>query len=417
MAISLKEAQARGSKPTLTLAQAKAAGTSPSNAIPSPYGAAGDALGNFSEGFAKSGASTIKGLIDLGQRALDETGGRLGNFLTGKGFTYTPSPNVVTNNGAAIDKVLKPQGTAQKVGSYAEKAAELFVPADKIGLPNAVKSLVTRVLPSAEKGAVRSLDDALAVTTKPFNKKATISALEKSGKPGGFGESTSPLGKLLGKTEYVPSAYDKRIADSVADVVSTKNSPVRNIQGINVKIAKVSDEQVTPLLEGTPGIFNTKTYQAALKRIEPPDYVKTDATLEKTYDLVRARFVDVASKYPKTKLGLWEARKELDSILEEQFGRGVFDPERYSVFQRAVSDMRRATNDFINQGTDDAFKGSMRQLSDMFEARGRIALDNYRLANSNAFKRWAAENPTKLKAIELILGGGAAAIAIPALTN
>jgi hypothetical protein len=66
--------------------------------------------------------------------------------------------------------------------------------------------------------------------------------------------------------------------------------------------------------------------------------------------------------------------------------------------------MRRATNDFINEGTNDAFKEDMRQLSDMFEARGRIALDNYRLANSNAFKRWAAENPTKLKAIEVILG-------------
>jgi hypothetical protein len=112
---------------------------------------------------------------------------------------------------------------------------------------------------------------------------------------------------------------------------------------------------------------------------------------------------------------LWEARKELDGILEEQFGRGVFDPEKYSVFQRAVSDMRRATNEFINEGTDDVFKANMRQLSDMFEARTRIAVDNYRLANSNAFSRCMAENPGKTKTIELILGGGAAVGVINAM--
>jgi hypothetical protein len=417
MAISLKDAQAQQKKPVLTLAQAQAAGKSPSQASPSPYGAVGDALGDASEGFAKAGLGSIKGLIGMGQRALDETGGRLGNLLTGKGFTYSPSPNIVTDNSQTIDEALAPKGTAQKVGFYGEKAAELLVPSNKLGVPNAVKTLVSKVLPSAEKGAARTLEDALAVTTKPFNKKATVSALENSGRPGGFAESTSPLGKLMGKTEYVPNDYDKRIAQSVADVVSPIHSPVRNIQGINNKIAKVSEEQVTPLLQSTPGIFNTKTYNAALKSIEPPDYVKTDAVLEKTYDLVRERFVTVAAKHPKTKLGLWEARKELDSILEEQFGRGVFDPEKYSVFQRAVSDMRRATNEFINEGTNDAFKGSMRQLSDMFEARGRIALDNYRLANSSSFKRWAAEHPTKLKALELILGGGAAAIAVPALID
>jgi hypothetical protein len=70
--------------------------------------------------------------------------------------------------------------------------------------------------------------------------------------------------------------------------------------------------------------------------------------------------------------------------------------------------MRRSTNDFINDGTNDAFKESMRLLSDMYEARSRIAVDNYRLANSNAFSRWIAENPKKWNGIKLLIGGGAA---------
>ena len=44
----------------------------------------------------------------------------------------------------------------------------------------------------------------------------------------------------------------------------------------------------------------------------------------------------------------------------------------------------------------------------MYEARSRIAIDNYRVPNSNAFSRWMTENPGKTKAIELIFGGGAA---------
>jgi hypothetical protein len=276
------------------------------------------------------------------------------------------------------------------------------------GLTGGLSLAGRAVLPIKKALSSTPAADALEVTTRTFNKKATVGALERSGQPGGFAEKKTGLGKLLGQTEYVPNQKDISVAKSVEDVVSKSASPVKNIEAINGKISHVSENVVTPLLEANPGAFNRATYNATLKTIEPPDYVKTDAVLEKTYDLVRQRFVDIAGKHPGTKLGLWNARKEIDHVLEEQFGRGVFDPEKYSVYQRAVTDMRRATNDFINEGTDDAFKANMRAMSDMFEARSRIALDNYRIANSNRFSRWMAENPGKTKAIELILGAGAA---------
>jgi len=69
---------------------------------------------------------------------------------------------------------------------------------------------------------------------------------------------------------------------------------------------------------------------------------------------------------------LLEVRKEIDNILEERFGKGAFDPKKYSVYQRAVADMRRATNEFLNEGTDDAFKQSMRwPLTDSYPRGGQ----------------------------------------------
>jgi hypothetical protein len=42
----------------------------------------------------------------------------------------------------------------------------------------------------------------------------------------------------------------------------------------------------------------------------------------------------------------------------------------------------------------------------MYDARRRVVLDGYRLANSSRFSRWMAENPKKKETIKLILGGG-----------
>jgi hypothetical protein len=108
----------------------------PSVKVASPYGAVGDTLGNISEGVAKGEASTLKGLGTIGQSFLDQTVGRVVNAVQGKGFTPTTGGmgdiyRSGTDSSNAADEFLKPEGTAQNVGFYGEKAAEFLVPSAK----------------------------------------------------------------------------------------------------------------------------------------------------------------------------------------------------------------------------------------------------------------------------------------------
>src|SRR3990167_11020924 len=84
-------------------------------------------LGNFSEGFAKGGLSTIKGIGQLGTT--------LANKVLPKSLEFPAEYG--TGSGEFTKKLLSkenlaPKGTAQNIGYGAEKIAELFLPASKI---------------------------------------------------------------------------------------------------------------------------------------------------------------------------------------------------------------------------------------------------------------------------------------------
>src|SRR3990167_7102234 len=96
-------------------------------------------LGQFSEGFAKGGLSTLKGLGTIGQTILDQTAGRVVSAVQGKGFTpLGPEPGSLSNiyrKGTEEEKraseFLTPQGVAQEIGFGTEKFAEFLIPATK----------------------------------------------------------------------------------------------------------------------------------------------------------------------------------------------------------------------------------------------------------------------------------------------
>lgn len=120
----------------------------PSVRIASPYGAIGDTLGNISEGVAKGEASTLKGIGNIGQSFLDQTIGRVVNAVQGKGFTPTTNGmgdiyRTGTQASNDADEFLKPEGVAQNIGFYGEKAAEFAAPA---GLVRKGQAAVTALI-------------------------------------------------------------------------------------------------------------------------------------------------------------------------------------------------------------------------------------------------------------------------------
>lgn len=253
-----------------------------------------------------------------------------------------------------------------------------------------------------KKSPQLALDDALKLTSPAIDKKAAIQTLERSGMPGGAKKTG-----VLARYTRVPSNRDIQVAETVKDIVSPTRGPIQNIEAVNREITNVAEKEVAPFLQANPRTFPFKQLNAKLRQLDPPDYVKTDDNLAKTYDLVRQRMIDIAKKHDANTYGLWQARQEFDDLMAQQYGTAVFDPTRNSATKQAIQDTRRTVNDFISDSIgDDTFKTQMRRLSNMYEARTNIAENNYRLLETTGFKRWANQNPLKLKAL---LYGGAAA--------
>ena len=116
----------------------------------------GTQLGNFATGVAKGELSTLKGLgtigKSIGENILDQTAGRVGSAILGKGFTVPEkTQNPITNifqKGTPQEikarEFLTPEGTAENIGFYGEQAAEFLIPAFKAAKAEKVVNVLSQ---------------------------------------------------------------------------------------------------------------------------------------------------------------------------------------------------------------------------------------------------------------------------------
>lgn len=269
-----------------------------------------------------------------------------------------------------------------------------------------IGAAVGAVVPAISKGIQKAthvptqddlVNEALSVTEKKLNKKGAVQALQRSGLSGGAEEVGG-----LGQVGVSSGTKDKQVAESVAGIVKKSNSPIANNTAINQEISRISEEEIAPALKARPAPFNTNQIRAKLNKIEMPTMFKTDPQLEKTYSLVKDTALKVINEHPQTTEGLWEARKAIDNEIQKQFGPAIFNPEKSSAVKQAVSDVRQTINDYIAQSHPE-FTDQMSKLSNMYEARSRIADANYKeiIDKANKITRWIKDNPKKAKAIGL----------------
>jgi len=301
-----------------------------------------------------------------------------------------------------------------------------------------------------EVRAKQALDEAIEITRPVLDKKDTIAAFKRAGKEGGI----TSRGELK-KFEYIPSKKDVAVADSVRNIVSKNNGPLDNIANINNEIERVAESEVRPFLQENQNPFNLFELEEYLGRTKIPQLFKTDKALSQTYARVRKEVLKVAARYSNNLEGLWDARKEIDDMIERQFGDAVFGTPQYSAVKRAAIDMRNGINNFIAESlssvdmqkvnkiqdlistmrqrgilldsVEDAakqlksyfgipeteddilraafFRDRMSRMSNMYEAVDNLAEQNYKLRDKNSIDRWLKQNPGKAR---LIRGGGIA---------
>lgn len=250
---------------------------------------------------------------------------------------------------------------------------------------------------TSKKSPENLLEEALFVTKPTLNKKSAVSALQRAGLSGGAEESGA-----LGTAGVSSGTRDKQIAESVAGIVKKNATPIANNTAINNEISRISEDEIRPALEANPKAFNTNQIRSKLNKIEMPVMFKTDPQLEKIYDLVKETALKVIQEHPQTSVGLWDARIAIDKQVQKQFGAAIFNPEKSTAVKESVTAVRHAINDYISESYPE-FTDQMSRLSNMYEARSRIANANYKeiIESGNKITRWMKANPKKAKAAGL----------------
>lgn len=224
----------------------------------------------------------------------------------------------------------------------------------------ATRQLFTK---TAEK---RALKDVLEVI---LPKKMTPTTLEERVKTGGVAYK----GYITKTAEPVASKFENEVANTVKGIVSPKYTPDKNISLIKNKIGDISENFVKPNLESYPGIFNENTILSKLRVIKPPTLLKSNTTLNNTYEVVTDATMNTIKGQPHTMSGLWKARQVLDDIADEA---RLLEPAQRAVAAKAVRDVRNVMNQFIIDTIPEGQKlygAPLKEMSKMYKAIDMIA--------------------------------------------
>ena len=460
------------------------------------------------------GAGVLGSLIKTGstiEKGLDQTAGRLINAAQGRGFVPTTTGDEARNfaekvtDQSAYSKAGEAVGTAAqylagpgsaartaeaagakllpKVGGFIARQAPEAVKDAAIGMANTGDPIegaiqgATAFLPiTAAKGATKAAGDfAEGAADRNIEKIADLVSPKilpvrgakaiKSGKA----EAQAPGLLTPGKISYANDPKTVKIVDAVKDVlgggVKSASEAFNKVQGA---ITDTAENTVKPFLSQNRVPFDFRDLRGRLEQVTPSSGLKSDPGAFSTYSRVREEMLDDVANFLKregsvdnmTDLNnLWDARKVMDSKIENELGQATFGSPQYTGVKAAARDMRSAFSKFItdslenpgqgetlnkfydflqtarSKGVDirnegDAmealrkqfgiqdfeedvaraafFKDNMEKLNLMYEAADNIAPKALAEAGKTQIQLWIKEHPIAAKALGL-LGGGALA--------
>lgn len=167
---------------------------------------------SLSAGFVKGVGQLTRAASELGLSALDQTGGRLANILTGQGNTASKS----TRGGILSESAgtaLQPKDRYQQIGLAAEKVAEFVAPAGAI-------TRSTASLPFLQRTFMRTAPD---LATAYLQSKGAGSSTVDTAKNVGITGTVSALGNALlpGKPVSAASQFLRTLAPGYVGDVSS----------------------------------------------------------------------------------------------------------------------------------------------------------------------------------------------------
>jgi len=243
-----------------------------------------------------------------------------------------------------------------------------------------VRSLLTSLI--EERAAKKNLDYALDISSPQLSSTKEGEAISKS--------LFRPAGKLR-KGKILPSEYDKRIAESISDVVSPKQSKDETVDAIRERLAQINSG-VRGMVADRKIPFNKAQLRSRLNegKEELRLIFASEKGAERIYNAVVDEFMRHVEK--KDTLGLLDARQDFDKVpaikkllQTEGFGENTR--------KQIVLEVRNAANHYVSEHLpkNNPYRAALRKESKMIEALENIGL-NFReeigIVDSFLYFRW-----------------------------
>lgn len=398
---SLADSAARGDNPASMMIRGAASGLR----------GAGDAISNVTPDFVKFGASkvgegvgalvnnspitqNVKSLYQLAEPVASE-------YLSKR-------PEMADNlkDSALIASTFIGGGSA---APQAKIGSELL----SSGIESAGKSLIAKGEKQAGENAFKTaLKDTLEIETPKIASERAL-------------RSSDPKG-LLQKTEYIPTPRENQVAAQAAEIGIDKKGTYQAKLNLVKKSIESEAEKLKGDLEKSGVIFNRGELKNHLdgiaKQLESEPLLVGDAgeTARRFIEKSKA----IYNSQPSTPAGLLQARKDFDSLVEDQLGKAAFGSDGQTAVKVAVKAIRQGMNDFTAaKAPNIGVKESLRKQSLLYDALDNLAPKAGDAAKTNVgrgFDKLLKADTTKNKLIKgaSLLAGttalGAAATFAPA---
>lgn len=195
------------------------------------------------------------------------------------------------------------------------------------------------------------------------------------------------------------------VEQGVKDIAETVNKYVPNfsklgtfaekLNAVRDTVYKLADELKQAVVQsGKDRIYSFKELNSVLQNVERPLMVSSDTTLTNAYNRVIQKALEIAREKGGTISSLFEARKELDQFIAQQFPN-LYASEQLTPMRAAVRGIRGAMNDFIEQRlpAGNTFKESLRTQSRLFDAIDNMAPRATKEIGSTSMSRVGARHP------------------------
>ncbi len=349
---------------------------------------------------AQAISQTAQGKINPLSGVLQTAGAAAGGIGDIVGETAGLIPGVKQAEGAiggAIGNIPAIQNAAKQYGQFSQAHPELAGDISAVGniatlLPIGKVAGVAKEAIGKGIGAAigkEALAGTIADVTPNLGAKGLAKEITKQG------IIKTPLG---GKIVRAVSPSSKKLAETVVDNVPnfTKlGTFAEKVTATQDAVDNLATQLKTAVeSSGKNRIYPFKELSAQLNGVEKPLMIASDNTLNNAYDRVIAKALDIAKQKGGTISSLFDARKEFDGFIAQQFPN-LYASDTLTPMRSAVRGIRGAMNDFIEEHLPEGsgFKESLKTQSRLLDAIENMAPKAVKEIGSTGVDRLLKRHP------------------------